>query len=67
MKILVPHDRTLHSVQIRVDARRSESAGATGYDGTAWLVGSRLRKRSEKLHRPFEREEAVLAQPAKKS
>lgn len=67
MKILVPHDRRLHSADGRVAARRNESTSATGSDETTGLVSARLRPRSRNHSRPFDREEALLAQPAKKS
>lgn len=67
MKILVPHERTLRSVDRRAAARRNESecASAMGSDETSEPVSVRLRPRSRNHSRPFEREEALLAQPAK--
>jgi hypothetical protein len=57
MKILVPDDRTLRPVARR-GASRSESA-----DASTTIVG---RGSHPMVPPPFEREDALLAQPAKK-
>ena len=57
MKILVPDDRTLGPVASRVVASGGSAKGSTTTSGRTSLPTARS---------PFEREEVLLAQPAKK-
>lgn len=57
MKILVPDDRTLRPVASRVVAGGGSAKSSTTTTGRAAL---------RTIRPPFEREEVLLAQPAKK-